>query len=107
MEQPMATDSLTSVDVINQMINLRIQLADLEHQIDTLKPAFFAACAEQGNNQVELERAIITRRLTPGKWAYPDHITQQEKQLKLLKEEFRQSHEPTTGREIIWSVKLV
>lgn len=99
----MATDSLTSADVINQMINLRIQLADLEHQINTLKPAFFAACAEQDNNQFELERAIITRRLTPD----PNHITQQEKQLKLLKEEFRQSHEPTTGREIIWSVKLV
>lgn len=79
MEPPIAIDSLTSADVINQMINLRIQLADLEHQIDTLKPAFFAACVEQNNNQFELERAIITRRLTTGKWAYPDHITQQEK----------------------------
>lgn len=58
----MATDSLTSADVINQMINLRIQLADLEHQINTLKPAFFAACAEQDNNQFELERAMAHTR---------------------------------------------
>lgn len=103
----MAMDILKPTEVIQQMINLRIQLAELEDQIEALKPAFFTACATQGDNQFEQEGAIITRRLTPGKWAYPDRITAQEKQLKLLKEEFRQSHEPTTGREIIWSVKLV
>ncbi|WP_346294462.1 hypothetical protein [Sphaerothrix gracilis] len=43
----MNTDSPVSDSVIDQMIDLRLQLAQLEHKIDTLKPAFFHACAAQ------------------------------------------------------------
>lgn len=103
----MATDILKPTEVIQQMIDLRIQLDELEGQIEALKPAFFEACATQGDNKFEQEGALITRRLTPGRWAYPDHITTQERQLKFLKEKFRQTHEPTAGREIIWSIKFL
>ncbi|KAI9129908.1 hypothetical protein [Acaryochloris sp. CCMEE 5410] len=103
----MATDIPKPTEVIQQMIDLRIQLAELEDQIEALKPAFFAACATQGDDKFEQEGAIIARRLTPGKWIYPNHITVQERQLKILKEEFRQTHEPTAGREIIWSIKFL
>ncbi|NEQ30138.1 MAG: hypothetical protein F6K04_03920 [Leptolyngbya sp. SIO4C5] len=43
----MNTDSPVSDSVIDQMIDLRLQLAQLEHKIDTLMPPFFHACSAQ------------------------------------------------------------
>ncbi|NEQ34111.1 MAG: hypothetical protein F6K04_24495 [Leptolyngbya sp. SIO4C5] len=43
----MNTHSPVSDSVIDQMIALRLQLAELEHKIDTLMPPFFHACAAQ------------------------------------------------------------
>lgn len=93
-------------DVINQMIALRYQLAQLEHQIAALKPAFFEACTAQNVTQFEHEQALIFRKLTPGKWNYPSDILEQEHRLKQLKEQFQQTHEPMAGREITWLIKL-
>ena len=102
----MNTDILSPDDTINQMIELRLQVAKLERQIDTLKPAFFAACAAQKVAQFQHEHALISRRLTPGKWDYPTHILEQAEHLKQLKLQFQQTNEPITGRDIIWSIKL-
>jgi hypothetical protein len=44
--QPMTTDTLTPTEVIEQMIDLHIQQAELEQQIQFLKPAFFDACTD-------------------------------------------------------------
>lgn len=94
--------------VISQMVRLRAQIAELEQRAESLKPDFYAACAAAARDgkQFEQDGAIISRRLTPGRWRYPEHITEQEQTLKLLKKEFQDSHEPTGGREIIWAVKL-
>ncbi len=62
----MNTDSSVSDSVIDQMIDLRLQLAQLEHKIDTLMPAFVDACATQELTQFRHEHEIIWRRLTPG-----------------------------------------
>lgn len=93
-------------DVIDQMVALRLKLAQLEAKIEALKPAFFDACATQEASQFQREAAVISRRLTPGKWDYPSNITEQEQRLKQLKQQFQQTHEPVAGREIIWSIKL-
>ena len=93
-------------DIINQMVSLRLQQAKLNHQIDTLKPLFFEACATQEASRFEHEQAVISRRLTPGKWDYPNHLVEQEEELKKTKRQFQATHEPTAGREVIWVVKL-
>lgn len=93
-------------DIIDQMVSLRLQQAQLTHQINTLKPLFFEACATQDASRLEHEQAVISRRLTPGTWDYPEHLVEQEKALKRLKRQFQENHEPTTGREIIWCIKL-
>lgn len=100
---------MTIVDpshVIDHMVALRLQLADLEQQIDTLKPAFFAACAAQEVSQFKHKQAVISRKLTPGKWDYPRDILEQEQRLKHLKQAFQQTHEPMAGRDIIGSIRL-
>ena len=102
----MNTTSANPSHVINQMVALRIQLAQLESQIEALKPAFFNACATQETDQFQHEQALIFRRLTPGKWHYPRNIIEQEQRLKQLKQQFQKTHEPVAGREIIWSIKL-
>ena len=102
----MNTDSLHSENVINQMIALRHQLAQLQQQIDALKPAFFDACAAQAITQLRHPHATISRKLTPGKWDYPSHILDHEQHLKQLKQQFQQTHEPSAGREIIWTIRL-
>ncbi|NEQ32049.1 MAG: hypothetical protein F6K04_13770 [Leptolyngbya sp. SIO4C5] len=43
----MNTDSPVSDSLIDQMIALRLQLAQLEHKIDTLMPACFHAYSAQ------------------------------------------------------------
>lgn len=103
----MTTETLTPSEIIELMIDLRIQQADLEAQIQALKPAFFDACAQQTTDRIQNERALIYCRLTPGQWNYPDDIVQHEQQLKQLKQDFRENHEPAVGREVSWALKLL
>jgi hypothetical protein len=102
-----STDTLAPIDVINTMIDLRFQLAELEQQIQALQPTFFAACIALNTDKITIERATITRRLTPGRWAYSSDIVEQEDLLKQLKKQFQQTHEPIGGREVTWAVKLL
>jgi hypothetical protein len=89
------------------MIDLRIQLAQVEQQIQALQPAFFAACLALNSEKIILQRAMISQRLSPGQWAYSPTIIEQENLLKHLKHLFKQSHEPISGREVTWSIKLL
>ena len=101
------TELLDPIEIIETMIDLRIQLSQLEQQIQSLQPAFFAACLALNTEKIALERAIITRRLTPGRWTYSPDIGEQEALLKQLKRQFQQLHEPTSGRDLTWSIKLL
>lgn len=103
----MSTNTLSPSVVIDLMIDLRIQVAELERQIDALKPAFFAACAGYNSLQIRHERATIFRKLTPGQWNYSADILEQERQLKQFKQSFQKNHEPAAGREVFWSVRLL
>ena len=93
-------------EVINQMVALRLQRAELDDQIAALQPVFIEACAALDISQLEHEQALIFRKLTRGQWDYPDHIQEQEQQLKQIKQQFRDTHEPTTGRELSWVIRL-
>lgn len=95
------------LDVIRAMIDLRAQVAELELQIQTLQPTFGAACLALNTDKISLERAIISRRLTPGRWAYSNDVVEQEDLFKLLKKQFQQTHEPIAGREVAWTIKLI
>ena len=95
---------LDPLDIIYAMIDLRAQLAQLEQQVQSLQPAFYAACLTLNTDKIELERAT---RLTPGKWDYSNNIVEQEEMLSRLKKQFQQAHEPISGREVIWAVRLL
>lgn len=101
------TELLNPIKIIDAMIDLRIQLSELEQQIQSLQPAFFAACHCLNTDKIALERAVISRKLTPGQWTYSPHIGEQESLLKQLKREFQQLHEPTSGRDVTWTIKLL
>jgi hypothetical protein len=105
--QSETTEVLNPSQIIEMMIELRFQLAELEQQIQALQPAFFAACLALKTDKIALERAIISRRLTPGQWVYSPDIVTQEDLLKQLKKQFQQTHEPNRGREVIWAIKLL
>jgi hypothetical protein len=98
---------LAPFEVIETMIELRIQVAQLEQQIQSLQPAFFDACAALNTEKIALERATISRRLTPRQWAYASDVLEQEALFKLLKQQFQKAHEPTGGREVTWAIKLL
>lgn len=102
----MNTKALSPNDTINQMVSLRLQRAELDNQIETLKPTFLEAYAALDISQLRHEQALISRKLTPGQWDYPDNIIEGEQQLKRLKQQFREAHELTAGREISWSIRL-
>lgn len=97
---------LSPTEIMEAMIDLRIQSKAIEAQIEQLMPAFKAACASFGRERIELERAIISKRLTPGQWNYSASILEQEAVLKQLKQQFQITHEPSSGREITWTLKL-
>lgn len=101
------TEMLNPADVIETMIELRFQLREIEEQIQALQPAFFAACLALNLEEITLQRATISRRLTPARWDYSDSIAEQEAWLKQLKQQFQLSNEPTGGREVTWIVKLL
>jgi hypothetical protein len=102
----MNKEILESDEIIEQMINLHIQKTDLEQQIKALKLAFFDACTHKNTEHLDNKRALIYRKLTPGKWNYPNHILDQERQLKQAKHDFQETHEPTDGREVFWAINL-
>ena len=102
-----SSNLLDPIDIINAMIDLRAQLTELEQQIQTLQPAFYDACIALNTSKIELERAIVSRRLSPGRWNYSDDIMEQEKMLTRLKKQFQLSHEPISGREVIWAIRLL
>jgi uncharacterized membrane-anchored protein YhcB (DUF1043 family) len=105
---PAATIALLApLEVIETMIELRIQVAQLEQQIQSLQPAFFAACASLNTEKITHDRATISRRLTPGQWAYAPDVLKQEALFKHLKQQFQKAHEPTGGREVTWAIKLL
>jgi hypothetical protein len=97
---------LSSAKIIDQMIALHIQKKMLEQQIAELESAFFDACNQQDNDKIDGERALIYRKITPGRWIYPDNIIKQQERLKKLKQQFQDTHEPNHGREISWVVKI-
>lgn len=89
------------------MIDLRAQVAELDLQIQALQPSFNTACLALNTDKIALERAIISRRLTPGKWDYSNDVIVQEDLFKSLKKQFQQTHEPISGREVAWTIKLI
>lgn len=101
------TDILDPLALIEAMLDLRLQLAELEQQIAALQPAFYAACAALNLEKIATERATISRRLSPAQWAYSADILEHEAVLKHLKQQFQQSHEPVGGRKVIWAIKLL
>ncbi len=103
----MAIDLLDPFEVIETMIDLRIQLTQLEQQIQTLQPSFFAARLMLNQAKIERDRAIISRKLTPAQWTYAMYVLEQEALLKQLRKQFQQDHEPTGGRETTWIIKLL
>ncbi|GAQ00082.1 hypothetical protein [Leptolyngbya sp. NIES-2104] len=100
-------DLLGPVDVIELMIDLRIQLAQLEHKLKRLQPVFFSACVTLDQAKIERDRAIVTRKYTPAQWTYAADVLEQELLLKQLRKQFQQDHEPTGGRDITWMIKLL
>jgi hypothetical protein len=86
---------------------LRIQLAQIEQQIQTLQPTFYAACALLETEKIALQRAVITRRLTPGQWDYSVEISEQEARFKQVKQAFQKTHEPVRGRDVYWMLRLL
>lgn len=93
--------------IVDRMIELRLQLAAIEQEIDTLQPAFYAACAALSEDRIDTPRAIITRRRTPGRWLYPLSVTTVEETLNQQKLRFQKENEPVSGRELIWAIRLV
>lgn len=102
-----APDWLDPIEVIDAMIELRFQLAQLERRIQQLQPSFFAACLMLNQTQIDRSRAIISRRFTPAQWTYGEDVLVQDALLKQLRKQFQQDHEPSGGREITWMIKLL
>ena len=102
-----ASDLFDPLTIIDAMLDLRIQLAELQQQVEDLQPAFYAACAALKLEKIATDRATISRRLTPGQWDYSADILEQEDLLKQLKTQFKQAHEPIGGREVYWMVKFL
>ena len=49
-------DFLNPLEIIDAMIELKIQLQELERQIQALQPAFFAACLALNTEKIERSR---------------------------------------------------
>ena len=58
--------------ILDDMVTLRIQLAAIASQIESLKPAFFEACAELDRTPLKLDSAVMSRTLTVGQWDDPE-----------------------------------
>ena len=62
----MDTTKRNALAIIDEMVALRIQLAAIASQVESLKPAFFDACAALDATPIKLDSAVISRKLTFG-----------------------------------------
>lgn len=95
------------LEIIDAMLDLRAQKIELEQQIKALEPTFYAACVTFNLEKISLDRATISRRLTPGVWTYCADILEQEDLLKQLRSQFQRAYEPVGGREVYWVIKFL
>jgi hypothetical protein len=105
--QTRSADVLDPFKIIDDMVDLRIQMAQLEQQIRELQPLFFAACFMLDQAKIDRSRAIISRKLTPAQWTYTAEILDQEVLFKQLRKQFQQDHEPSSGRDTTWIIRLL
>jgi hypothetical protein len=106
----MSKKTVTPSQIIEQMIDLQIQLKEVERQIQKFTPTFHDACHQLTGDQIDridTERASIHFKTKAGKWEYDLEIDNVERHLRQLRKEFRDTHEPISGREEYWSIKLV
>ena len=61
----MDTTTRNALAIIDEMVALRMQLAAIASQIESLKPAFFDACAALDTTPIKLNSAVISRKLIP------------------------------------------
>ncbi len=106
-QPPIDTNFRSPLDIIDEMIDLRIHVFEMEREIQALQPAFFAACLALDTDKIQHRRATITRKLTPAQWTYSAEILDQEALLKQLKQLFQQNYEPISGRDVTWVIKLL
>ncbi len=100
--------SLSSpLDIIDEMIDRRMHVFKMEREIQALQPAFFAACLALNTEKMQHRRATITRKLTPAQGTDSADVLEQEALLKQLKRRFQQNHEPSSGRDMTWMIKLL
>ena len=80
-----STELLNPIDILDAMIELRVQLRALEEQIQALQPAFFTACLALNTDKIAHDRATISRRLTPAQWTYSADVLEQETLFKRVR----------------------
>ena len=103
----MVNETLNPSDVIETMIELHIQHNTIKQAIADLKPEFFEACKAQDTDQIRHERVLIHKRISPGQWNYPSEIMTLADELKARRKDFQKHHEPVSGREEHWAIRLV
>ena len=97
----------TPEQIIDRMIALRIEQNKITQDINALQTQFVEACKAQNTDQIQHDKALIYKRLTPGKWIYSPDIIAIEQELKAKRKEFQQQHEPNAGREETWVIRLL
>lgn len=102
----MTTEPFDANEIIQQMIQLHIQRKHIKEQIEALNPLFYEACETQNSDRFRLEQATIYRNVSPGSWTYPSYIVEVEERLAQLKKEFKETHEPSSGRNNGWKLRL-
>ena len=77
-------------DVIDQMVELRLQRAQLDQRIEALKPAFHQACTAL--DRLSVQTSKCTHFSQADAWAMSRILTlfKKEKQLKRLKRQFQE-----------------
>ena len=99
----MDTTTQNAHAIMDDMVALRIQIAAISSQLQSLKPAFFDACATLDTTPLKLDSAVMSRTLTVGQWDDPNNILEQEQRLKQISR--CTTHEPANGRQMIWSIR--
>ena len=102
----MTTEPFDANEIIQQMIQLHIQRKHIHEQIEALNPLFYNACETQNSDRFRLAQATIFRNVSKGSWTYPSYIVEAEERYKQLKKDFEETHEPPSGRNNGWKLRL-
>lgn len=97
-------------EIVLKAVSIKAKIAALEAEYTEMKASLFKACDKLVKGlespRIDTDDAVLVRSSTRGTWKFSAAITKLDNEVKAMKKVYQLKHEPISGREPMWIIKL-